>query len=119
MCAAQPLSTCHSASSALDPDDSHAERLTALAHEARLLEFGLEGEGTAARGVATELEGALTHAMDAESADELTAARNAINVVLERLTHLGMRLTAQLTEIELDGVLGKARMPVLSAVLTA
>jgi hypothetical protein len=30
-----------------------------------------------------------------------------------------MRLSAELSEIELDGVLGKSRMPVLSAVLSA
>lgn len=97
----------------------HAERLTALAREARLLEFGLEGQGAAATGLASVLEDALTEAMDADSAVELTHARNAIDAALERLTELGMRLTAQLTEIELDGVLGKSRMPVLSAVLSA
>jgi hypothetical protein len=98
---------------------SHAERLTALAHEARLLEFGLEGDGEAARGFASELEGALTNAMDADSADELTQARNAIDSVLERLIAHGMRITAHLTDIEVGGVLGMARMPVLTAVLTA
>jgi hypothetical protein len=120
MCAGLlPLPSSDAASSAFEPKNSNAEHLTALAHEARLLEFGLEGDGSVVRGVATDLEGALTHAMDADSAAELTEARNAIDAALARLTALGMRLTAHLTEIELDGVLGKARMPVLSAVLSA
>jgi hypothetical protein len=119
MCVHPSIAACHAATHACEPGDGHAERLTALAHEARLLEFGLEGQDLADCGVASELEGALTHAMDADSADELTAARDAISAVLERLTAHGMRLTAHLSEIELDGVLGKARMPVLSAVLTA
>jgi hypothetical protein len=97
----------------------HAERLTALAREARLLEFGFEGQGAAATGLATVLEDALTEAMDADSPAELTHARNAIDCALGRLTELGMRLSAELSEIELDGVLGKSRMPVLSAVLSA
>jgi hypothetical protein len=100
-------------------DLNHAERLTALAQEARLLEFGLEGDGEAARAVAAQLEGALTTAMDAESADELTQARDALDGVLARLGDLGMRFSAQLSDMELDGVLGKARMPVLTAVLIA
>jgi len=97
----------------------HADFLTALAQQARLLEFGLDGDGEAARGIATAMESALTGAMDAESADELHSARNTIDTVLARLTGLGMRLTAQLDDIEIGGVLGSARMPVLTAVLTA
>lgn len=100
-------------------DMNHAERLTALAQEARLLEFGLEGDGEEARSMAAQLEGALTTAMDAESAAELTQARDAIDGVLARLGDLGMRFSAQLSDMELDGVLGKARMPVLTAVLSA
>jgi hypothetical protein len=119
MCAHLPIASCQASSQAFEPDDGNAERLTALAHEARILEFGLLGEGTEARGLASDLEGALTYAMDADSATELTEARNAIGAVLERLNGLGMRLTANLSEVELDGILGKARMPVLSAVLMA
>lgn len=96
-----------------------ADLLTALAQQARLLEFGLDGDGEAARGVATAIETALTGAMDADSADEIDRARNAIDAVLARLTGLGMRLTAHLDDIEVGGVLGTARMPVLTAVLTA
>lgn len=98
---------------------SQAERLTALAQEARLLEFGLEGDGEAARALAAQLEQALTIAMDAGSSEELTRARDAIDRALARLDALGMRLSAQLSDMELEGVLGKMRMPVLTAVLSA
>lgn len=98
---------------------NHAERLTALANEARLLEFGVEGESDAARAMAAELEGALTTAMDADSADELTEARDAIDAALARLAGLGLRFTAHLTDMEIGGILGKQRMPVLTAVLSA
>jgi hypothetical protein len=112
------LSACGSRFVDAEPANQ-AERLTAFAQEARLLEFGLQGDGDAARGLALEMEGALTVAMDADSADELARARDAIDSALERLAALGMRFSAQLTDMELDGVLGKARVPVLSAVLSA
>jgi hypothetical protein len=99
--------------------DIHAERLTALAKQARLLEFALKGEGDAARSVASEIEAALTDAMEADSADELTKARDALDVALEHIARLGMRFTAQLTDMEIGGILGKHRMPVLTAVLSA
>jgi hypothetical protein len=98
---------------------NHAERLAALAQEARLLAFGVEGDSDVARGVAAEMEGALTGAMDADSAAELTAARNEIDAVLTRVSALGLRFSAQLTDMECDGVLGRTRMPVLSAVLSS
>jgi len=102
-----------------EPAD-RADFLTALAREARLLEFGVEGDGDDARRMAQEMEGALTEAMDADSADELSSARNAIGAVLTRLTGAGMRLSAHLSDIEIaGGVLGKTRMPVLTAVLRA
>ena len=96
-----------------------ADFLTALAREARLLEFGLDGDGDDARGVAAAMEDALTGAMDAESPDELDHARNTIDAVLARLTGLGLRFTAHLDDIEIGGVLGKTRMPVLTAVVSA
>ena len=97
---------------------NQADHLTALAQEARLLEFGLEGDGDAARAVAADLESALSNAMDAESPDELTLARAAIDTVLGRVVSLGMSLSAQLTDMEVDGILGMAHMSVLSAVLS-
>ena len=112
-CGSEPVDT-------RDRDPANqADQLTALAQEARLLEFGLEGDGNAARRLAADLESALSTAMDAESPDELTQARTAIDTALSRVVSLGMRLSAQMTDIEVDGILGTARMPVLTAVLSA
>jgi hypothetical protein len=99
--------------------DHHAERLTALAQEARLLEFGVHGDSDAARDVAAEIEGALTHAMDADSSDELTRARDALDAALTRVARLGLSFNAQLSDMEVGGILGRQRMPVLTAVLSA
>ena len=95
------------------------DQLAALAREARLLEIGLEGSGEAARLLATDLESALTTAMDAESPDELTQARTAIDAVLAKVLNQGMCLSAELADMEVKGVLGMARIPVLTAVLSA
>ena len=96
-----------------------AEHLAALAREARLLEFALQGEDDAARRLAADLESALENAMDAESPVELSQACTAIEAALGEVLARGMRLSAQMTDMEVDGVLGTARMPVLTAVLTA
>lgn len=96
-----------------------AERLAALAQEARLLEFALEGDGDAARRLATDLESAIENAMDAETPVELMQACTAIEAALSEVLASGMRLSAQMTDMEVDGVLGTARMPVLTAVLSA
>ena len=96
-----------------------AEYLASLAREARLLEFALEGDGDAARRLAADLESALENAMDAESPAELTQACTAIEAALGEVLASGMRLSAQMTDMEVDGVLGTARMPVLTAVLSA
>jgi hypothetical protein len=96
-----------------------AETLASLAREARLLEFALDGDGEAARRLAADLESALENAMDAESNIELMQACAAIETALGEVLAGGMRLSAQMTDMEVDGVLGTARMPVLTAVLTA
>jgi hypothetical protein len=96
-----------------------AEYLASLAREARLLEFALEGDGVAARQLAVDLESALENAMDAESPAELTQACTAIEAALGEVLARGMRLSAEMTDMEVDGVLGTARMPVLTAVLSA
>lgn len=98
---------------------SQACRLAALAHEARLLEFALDGDGSAARSLATDLEAALENAMVASSAEEFTQAYVAIEAALDAVVEQGMRLSAQLADMEVEGVLGVTRMPVLTAVLTA
>ena len=101
-----------------DPS-SQAERLVALAREARLLEFALEGESEIARQLASTLETALEQAMDAESPDEVMQACASIEAALDQIVDNGMQLSAQMADMEVDGVLGTARMPVLTAVLTA
>jgi len=83
-----------------------------------VLEFALEGESEAARDLAARLESALEAAMDADEPDELACASTALEAVLNEVTHLGLRLSAEMTEMDVDGVLGRARMPVLTAVLT-
>lgn len=98
---------------------SRAEQLTALAQQARLLEFAFEGETDATRGVAANLETALENAMDADPGEELTRATLAIEVVLGEILSQGMRLSAQMTDMVVEGVLGKSRMPVLTTVLTS
>lgn len=95
-----------------------AEHLVALAREARLLEFALQGDSDAARILAVDIEAALEQAMDAESPDEVVQACNGIEAVLLQVVERGMRLSAQMADMEVDGVLGTARMPVLTAVLT-
>ncbi len=100
-------------------ESGEADQLTALAHEARLLEFGFDGAGDAAQCAASELKLALMTAMDADSAAELTDARTAVSSALGRAVSLGLELSAQLTDIEIEGVLGTACMPVLTAVLSA
>jgi hypothetical protein len=96
-----------------------AAYLASLAGEARLLEFALEGDGDAARRLAADLESALENAMDAESPAELTQACTAIETALGEVLARGMRLSAEMTDMAVEGVLGTARMPVLTAVLSA
>ena len=96
-----------------------AEQLAALAREARLLEFGLHGNSEDGSSIASDLERALEGAMDAESPDEVGLACAALEAVLGEILKRGMQLSAEMTEMEVDGVLGPLRMPVLTAVLTA
>jgi len=95
-----------------------AEHLVALAREARLLEFALKGEGNTAQRLAADVEAALEQAMDAESPGELQKACSDVEAVLLKVIDNGLHLSAQMADMEIDGVLGTARMPVLTAVLT-
>ena len=110
-------STC----SAGAPDDPArlAERLAVLAREARLLEFAVDGNSEDTRQLAGDLEAALENAMDADSAEELRQASVALQVVLGEVLGQGMQFSAEMTDLEVDGVLGRSRMPVLTAVLRA
>jgi hypothetical protein len=93
-------------------------RLAALAREARLLEFAFVGNGDAAIALATSLQSALERAMEAESPEELSSACDELTATLGDVVDRGMALSAELTDIVVEGVLGASRMPVLRAVLT-
>ena len=100
-------------------DAAHqAERLTALAREARLVELGVSGDSDVGHALAGRLETALEGAMDADSAQDLKRACASIEAVLGELFGRGMQLSAQMTLMDIDGVLGTSRMPVLTAVLS-
>lgn len=95
-----------------------ALRLAALAREARLLEFALEGDGSdGVHGLATALESALERAMEAELPEELAGACDELVATLGDVLDRGMALSAELSDIVVEGVLGASRMPVLTAVL--
>lgn len=101
------------------PDaQQQAERLSMLAREARLLEFALQGDGDAARQVAADLERSLERAMDADTPIELQQSCEAIQAALDVAFGQGMHLFAQMTDMDVEGVLGVARMPVLTTVLS-
>jgi hypothetical protein len=96
---------------------SQAEFLAALAQEARLLEFSLEGEDTESRTIGARLQRALESALDADGPDEVRDARDGLEEALAGARAAGLRLSAQLGEVDVDGILGTMKMRVLSTVL--
>lgn len=95
---------------------AQAQVLLQVAQAARLLH--LESVGvTAGAGMAAELESALNNAMDAEPGCEAEAATVRLVDVLTRARDRGLRVQAEISEMEVDGLLGLTRLPVLSAVL--
>ena len=94
-----------------------AEYLAMLAQEARLLEFSLEAEDTESRRIGDRLQRALESALDADGPDEAEVARGELEEVLTGARAAGLRLSAQLSEVDVDGILGTMKMRVLSAVL--
>lgn len=94
-----------------------AEYLAMLAQEARLLEFSLEAEDSASTRIGDRLQRALEHAIDAEGPDEARGARHELEEVLTGAREAGLRLSASLSEVDVDGVLGTMTMRVLSTVL--
>ena len=93
-----------------------AEYLTLLAQEARLLEFALKGDGTSVRNAACGLQQALEQAMDAEEGESAAATRGLV-LALDDVYDAGLRLTARLNDVVVDGILGKMKLSVLTAVL--
>lgn len=100
----------------LDPA-RQAEYLAMLAQEARLLEFSLEAEDSDSRRIGDRLQRALESALDADGPDEAEGARDELEEVLTGARDAGLRLSAQLSEVDVDGILGTMKMRVLSTVL--
>lgn len=96
---------------------TQAEYLAALAQEARLLEFSLESADPDSTRIGDRLQRALEQAMDAEGPDEARGARAALEEVLSGARQAGLRLSVQLSEVDVDGVVGTMKMGVLSTVL--
>lgn len=94
-----------------------AEYLTLLAQEARLLEFALEGDGVDAQNAACRLQLALERAMDAEEGESVAATRE-LALALGVAYDAGLGLTARVNDVVVDGILGKMKLNVLTAVLT-
>lgn len=94
-----------------------AEHLAMLAQEARLLEFCLEGEDSESRRIGDRLQRALESALDADGPDETESARDELEEVLTGARDAGLRLSAHLSEVDVDGILGTMKMRVLSTVL--
>ncbi len=96
-----------------------AEVLAQMAQEARLIHLAFE-DGTDSRlALADDLERALGQALDAEEPDESTAAHGELMRVLDSLRRFGLQVSASVSELSIDGVLGAVRMPVLTATLSA
>jgi hypothetical protein len=94
-----------------------AEYLAMLAQEARLLEFSLEAGDSESRRIGDHLQRALESALDADGPDEAEGARDELEQVLTGARTAGLRLSASLGEVDVDGILGPMKMRVLSAVL--
>jgi len=94
-----------------------AEYLAMLAQEARLLEFSLEAEDPESRRIGDRLQRALESALDADGPDEADGARGELEEALTGARHAGLRLSAHLSEMDVDGILGTMKMRVLSTVL--
>jgi hypothetical protein len=108
---------CGNAFATLTPTQQ-AERLARLAQQARLLQFSLKEDDPAAASVADGVQRALEQALDADATDEADIARHALDAALAGAHAAGMRVTAALDEVEIEGVAGVMRMRVLSAVLS-
>lgn len=96
-----------------------AECLALLAQEARLLQFSLDARDAASVQIGDRLQRALERALDADGPDETRDAQCELEQVLTRVREAGMRLSAQLGEMDVDGVAGTMTMRVLTTVLAA
>jgi hypothetical protein len=97
-------------------EPAQAAVLADLALQARLLEFAVQGENDEARRVASEVRDAIEFAMDDETPESGCACAE-LACALAHVHAAGMQLNARLNEITIDGILGRSRLPVLTAVL--
>jgi hypothetical protein len=102
--------------SGLEPA-KQAEYLAMLAQDARLLQFSLQGEDSESRRIGDRLQRALEQAIDADGPDETEGAQRELEEVLTGAREAGMQLSAEIGEVDVDGVLGTMKMRVLSTVL--
>lgn len=101
---------------ALDPA-KQADYLTVLAHDARILQFSLGAGDPDTRRIGDRLQRAIEQAMDADTDAETAGARQVLEEALAGARAAGMVLSAQLDEMDVDGVLGTMKMLVLTTVL--
>jgi hypothetical protein len=94
-----------------------AEYLAMLAQEARLLQFSLKAEDSESRRIGDGLQRALERAIDAEDPEEARGAQRELEQVLTGAREAGMQLSAEVGEVDVDGVLGTMKMRVLNTVL--
>jgi hypothetical protein len=102
----------------LDPHEQ-AKLLNHLAHEARLIEFAVDGDGDEARAIGAVLERALELAVDADSESEARQAYDALVEAMTAVKGAGFAMSAGVSRMEIEGALGLMNMPVLTAVLAA
>lgn len=96
---------------------SQAALLVKVAQEARVLHLSL-GDSRREPAVARDLESALEGAMDAAPGPEADDAAGHLVDVLRRTRALGLQIRAEISDVEIDGALGLARLPLLCAVLS-
>jgi hypothetical protein len=98
-------------------EPAHAAVLADFALQARLLEFAVQGDNDEARRIASRVRDAIEFAMDDETPESGCACAELARA-LAHASAAGMQLNARLNEITVDGILGRSRLPVLTAVLT-
>jgi len=100
---------------------SQADLLTLLAQEVRLvtMALGAADDNAEAERVAVRFERALERAMDANHRDESRHAHLQLSSALTDARRAGLKVSATVEELTLDGALGAQRLPVLTAFLNA
>ncbi|MGE5338900.1 MAG: hypothetical protein ACM3PU_13805 [Gemmatimonadota bacterium] len=96
-----------------------AELLAQMALQARLINLTFDEGLDAAPALADDLESALARALDAEAPDESIAAQDELVQVLDSLRSVGLQVSAAVSKMPVEGVLGVMNLPVLTAKLSA